>query len=458
MEKRTEYRVKTVMDDQGQLDPLLAGRLAAEGMLDVTVPGSKSITNRALLLAALADGTSTLTGTLFSDDSRHFLQGLRDLGFPVEADEETKVVRVTGYGGRMPQSTGRVYVGSAGTAARFLTAMLALAGGRYELDASAQMRRRPMKPLLDALAGLGVQVTYLEQEGCFPFVLESQGIRGGQVSIDIGVSSQFLSALLMAGTMLPEGLQIRLTGERKSLPYVEMTAALMERYGVQVHRERDGSWTVPGRESGENCVYRAGQYAIEPDVSSACYFYAMAQILGIRVRVRGVQRDLLQGDKKFLEVLEQLGGRLEETPEGLCLTGPAGGRYPGIHINMNEFSDQTMTMAAVAAFAQGDTRIEGVSHIRFQESDRIAAIQTELERLGVACEAWEDGIKIRPDQASGSAVQAGRVRTYEDHRMAMAFALLGLRVPGIVIEDPDCCRKTFENYFKLLDEITGKGR
>lgn len=448
--KRAEYQVRPILEEIRQ-----ERQIGKHRELEIKVPGSKSITNRALLLAALAEGDSTLTGVLFSDDSRHLMQGLKDLGFSVEIEEEKKTVRMHGLGGRMPKlpegvERGKVYVGSAGTAARFMTAMLACAGGAYELDASEQMRKRPMKPLLDALAGLGVRVTYLGEEGFFPFVLESEGIRGGEVSIDVGISSQFLSSLLMAGTMLPEGLRIRLTGQRKSLPYVEMTARLMERYGVSIKREED-VWIVPGRESLENSVYRAGEYAIEPDVSGACYFYAMALLLGISVRVQGVHEDSLQGDKKFLQVLAQLGCQVDETPEGIRVIGPEDEKYPGIRINMNDFSDQTMTMAVVAAFAQSVTRIEGVGHIRHQESNRIRAIQKELERLGIRCKEYEDGLEIRPKK-----IRAGRVRTYEDHRMAMAFSLIGLRVSGIVIEDPDCCAKTFENYFDLLDEITGK--
>lgn len=195
--------------------------------------------------------------------------------------------------------------------------------------------------------------------------------------------------------------------------------------------------------------YRAGNYEIEPDVSGACYFYAMALILGISVRVKGVHPDSLQGDLRFLEVLESLGCEVCDTPEGIRVTGPADGNYPGITVNMNEFSDQTMTMAAVAAFAGSPTRIEGVAHIRYQESNRIEAIHTELERLGIRCEEFEDGITIYP-----APVQPALVRTYEDHRMAMAFALIGLRADGVVIDDPGCCAKTFERYFEILDGIT----
>lgn len=451
MEKNNEYQVPCL--PRGQKD------------LELEVPGSKSLTNRALLLAALADGTSILQGALFSEDSRYFLKGLKDLGFEVEADEEQKTVRVKGLGGRMPRKTGCVYVGSAGTAARFLTAMLAFAGGTYELDASEQMKKRPMKPLLEALTGLGVEVSYQGEEGCFPFVLRSEGIKGGEVSIDIGVSSQFLSALLMAGTMLPEGLRIHLTGERKALPYVEMTAKLMERFGVCVRQERvlgsgEMIWIVPGKSqtacdtgTAVGTGYRAGTYEIEPDLSGACYFYTMALLLGISVRIRRVHLDSLQGDKKYLQVLKQLGCQVEDTPEGVQVNGrttEGNGliEYPGITVNMNDFSDQTMTMAVAAAFAKTPSRIEGVGHIRFQESNRIAAIVTELGRLGIGCKERSDGLEIYP-----AAVQPGRVCTYDDHRMAMAFALIGLRVPGIVIENPGCCAKTFENYFELLEEI-----
>lgn len=417
------------------------------------------MTNRALMLAALADGVSVLSGALFSDDSRHFIKSLSDLGFEVEADEAAHTVRVQGLSGRLPRRDGEIYVGSAGTAARFLTAMLAFAGGRYALDASPQMRRRPMNPLLTALAGLGVQVEYGGEEGHFPFVLKSSGLRGGQLSIDIGLSSQFLSALLMSGVMLPEGLQICLTGERKSLPYVEMTAAMMGQFGVMPVRCADGSYQV-GRGVHKGACYQARTYEVEPDVSAACYFYAMAALLGISVQVKGVHFDSLQGDMRFLDVLAQLGCRAEERAEGILVQGPRGGEYPGLTVNMNEFSDQSMTMAVLAAFAKSPTRIEGVSHIRYQETDRLAAIRTELNRLGLRCEENADGLTIWPGQ-----VRPAVIETYEDHRMAMAFSLIGLRagsIPagnrekaptGIVIDNPGCCAKTFENYFDVLDGI-----
>ena len=412
--------------------------------IEVQVPGSKSITNRALLLAALSNRRCRLHGVLFSDDSRAFLDSLVKLGFAVEADEETKDVAIQGLGGRIPNPNAAINVRSAGTAARFLTVMLALAGGEYELLASPQMCRRPMQPLLDILKNAGVEFIFQGEENHFPFVMKSHGISLDKVIVDTGVSSQFASALLMSGVLLKDGLKVTLSGGRARGAYIKMTVAMMRQFGLEVN------WS-------ENCctVRHAGnfgltEYQIEPDVSGACYFYAMAPLLKTDVIVKDVHLDSLQGDIKFVEALQRLGCRLEDRTEGICLSGREISEYPGLVIDMKEFSDQTMTMAALAPFAKTPTRILNVGHIRFQESDRIRAIRTELGRMGIRCEELpqEDGIVIEPGE-----IRKALVETYEDHRMAMAFTLIGLRTGKIRIKNPDCCRKTFENYFDLIDKV-----
>lgn len=411
--------------------------------LTAEVPGSKSMTNRALLLAALGNCSCRLTGVLFSDDSRAFLSCLIELGFDVQIEEEKAQVQIQGLGGDIPNRRASINVRSAGTAARFLTVMLAFAGGSYTLHASEQMKKRPMEPLLSQLRKAGVKIHCLEEEGHFPFTIESDKPAIREMTIDTNISSQFASALFMSASLLPEGLTVHMEGERSAGAYIMLTLAMMEQFGIQVQK------------SGADCIIKGGQtygiaqYDIEPDMSAACYFFAMAAILNRQVTVKGTrEKTSLQGDRKFLEVLRSLGCTVEERPEGICVHGVE--HYPGITVNMKDFSDQTMTLAAVAAFADSPTRIEDVGHIRMQESDRIHAIVTELSRLGVECREIPEcnGIEIVP-----GPVRAAQVETYEDHRVAMAFTLIGLRSKGITIKNPLCCKKTFEHYFDVIDSL-----
>lgn len=413
----------------------------------VTVPGSKSMTNRALLMAALADGKTLLKGVLFSDDSRNFLGALKALGFAVDADEETKEVTVTGLNGEIPVTSGEIYVGSAGTAARFLTAMLALAKGTFTINASEQMKKRPMKPLFDVLIKMGAQITYLEEEGFLP--IKIQGIGKMQdtdaplhVALDISKSTQFLSALLLISPMLKQGLHIEITSERKDGSYIGITRNMMEQFGAKTAFD-GSSYQTPCKSA-----YRAGTYQIEPDVSAACYFYAAAALTGGTAVVEHVTWECMQGDLKFLKLLETLGCSVKDTEEGIEVTGAKNGKIKGITVDMKDFSDQTMTLAALAPFAEAPIRIENIGHIRLQESDRIHATVTELTRLGVRCDEEDDALTIYP-----STPKAGTVQTYDDHRIAMAFALIGLKIEGIAIANPMCCRKTFETYFDVLEQL-----
>ncbi len=410
----------------------------------VQVPGSKSITNRALLLAALSACRCTLHGVLFSDDSRAFLDCLMKLGFQVEADEDNKKVCIQGTGGRIPNPHASIFVGSAGTAARFLTVMLALAGGEYELNASPQMCRRPMQPLLKILSDAGVKLEYQVEEGHFPFKMKSDSICIDEVTIDTSVSSQFASALLMSGVIVKTGLNIVTCGDRTEGAYIKMTLKMMEQFGIDVVKEGN-IYRIPYINT-----FGRKEYQIEPDVSGACYFYAMAPLLKTSVIVKNVHMDSMQGDIRFLEALKQMGCTLSDEKEGVRISGKKLERYPGLHISMKDFSDQTMTMAVLAPFAQSETLLQNIGHIRFQESDRIKAILTELQRMGIRCEEVPeaDGIRIYPGE-----IRKAEVETYEDHRMAMAFTLIGLKTGKITIKDPMCCRKTFENYFELIESL-----
>lgn len=418
--------------------------------IEVTVPGSKSITNRALLLAALSEGKSALKGVLFSDDSRVFMKALQTLGYDVVIDEEKAEVTMMGNGIHIPKKEAEIYVGSAGTAARFLTAMLALSGGRYKMTSSEQMKGRPMRPLLMALESLGAQFTYLEKPYSFPFIIEgrTRNKSENKVFLNIDESSQFLSALLLSGVFCPEGFTVELTGKRDAKAYVKISMKMMEAFGCRMKQCSENVYEIlPGQS------YLAREYQIEPDVSAACYFYAMAAVNGGSARVNHVHFDSTQGDIQFLKVLEQMGCHVRDEEAGIVLTAPDDGILQGITVNMSDFSDQTMTLAAVAAFAEGETVIHGVGHIRGQESDRLRAIGTELNRLGIHCEEREDGVLIQPGEWNCSESNPVEIETYEDHRMAMAFAVIGTRQPGIVIKNPLCCRKTFENYFEVLTKL-----
>lgn len=438
-----------------------------ESPLIVEVPGSKSITNRALLLATLADGTSTLRGTLFSDDSRHFLKCIQDLGFETTVDEPAKVITIKGLGGRVPLSAADQYVGSAGTAARFLTAYLGLSNGVYRMDASEQMRRRPMAPLLDSLKELGCEILYGENgqndgngtEGHFPFTLKGHGFQKDRISVNIDSSSQFLSALMIVSCLSKEPFTVYIEGTH-GMAYIEMTQKMMEQFGVSA----TPLYYCTGSTANHSCTgcvnstrpmgYRteAGQsytpldYRIEPDVSAACYFYAMSPLLNIPVRVNDVHFDSLQGDVEFIRILEQMGCSAADTPQGILVEPPKDGHFHGVTADMSACSDQAITLAAIAPFADTVTTINGIGHTRFQESDRLSAISTELGKMGIVCEKTESSLTIHPGCPRPSTVE-----TYDDHRMAMGFSLTGLRAEGIVISNPDCCRKTFENYFEVLD-------
>ena len=419
----------------------LSGKDFSGKSIAVTVPGSKSITNRALLLAMLANGTSTLTGTLFSDDSRHFLKCLQTLGFETTVDENTCTVTVKGLGGTLPCTEASLYVGSAGTAARFLTACLGVLPGSFHMDASEQMKKRPMAPLLASLEELGCEISFSEKEGFFPFTLKGHGFGKDSICVDINKSSQFLSALLIAAGLSDKDITIKLEGSH-GMAYIDMTREMMLQFGVKSEKNADGSFFIPAGQS-----YKALDYPIEPDVSAACYFYALAAILGISVTVNGVFENSLQGDVAFLHILEQMGCTLKETQNGICLTGPAKGTLQGITADMSACSDQAITLAAIAPFANTPTTITGIAHIRHQESDRIAAIIENLSAMGIVCEEHADGITIHP-----GTPKAALIHTHDDHRLAMGFSLTGLLAEGIVIEDPACCRKTFENYFEVLEE------
>jgi len=421
--------------------------LAAAPDATVPIPGSKSLTNRALVLAALADGTTHLSNALFSDDTVVMVESLRRLGVRMEVDPAAQTISVHGGGGTIPAASAELFVGGAGTAARFLTALVALGRGEYRIDGNARMRDRPMKDLLDALAALGVSIR--APGGTLPLVVAAHGLRGGRTVVRGEVSSQFVSALLMAAPYASGDVEIVVEGALTAAPYVAMTLEVMAAFGVTVDRPADRS-----QEEGLNHFrvragqrYRARAYAVEPDASSAAYFLAAAAITGGRVTVRRLSARSVQGDVRFIDVLERMGCAVERGDDAVTVQGPASLR--GVDVDLNAMSDQTMTLAAIAPFAEGPTRIRGVAHIRHQESDRLAATAAELRRLGQEVEMLDDGLVIVP-----RPVRPAVVETYRDHRIAMAFAIAGLRAPGIAIADPECETKTFPDFFERLEALS----
>ncbi|MGO8691523.1 MAG: 3-phosphoshikimate 1-carboxyvinyltransferase [Thermoguttaceae bacterium] len=400
-------------------------------------PGSKSITNRALVCAALAEGTSVLTSALRSDDTRLMIEGLQALGVAVECEPSATTIQVCGCSGRLPARAADIPVGNSGTTVRFLTAVATLGRGTFRLDGIARMRERPIEDLLDALGQLGADATSELGSGCPPVVVRAAGLPGGRATVAGDLSSQFLSALLMAAPGASGPVELAIAGRLVSKPYIDMTLAVMGAFGVAV--AAGPPWRIAPR------PYRACRYAIEPDASAASYFLAAAAMTGGAVTVEGLSRQSLQGDVAFCDCLAQMGCQVRGDTGGLTVVG---GPLRGIEVDMGAISDTVPTLAVVALLARGPTTIRGVAHIRHKETDRIRALANELRKLGAAVEELDDGLRIIPGPLHGAELD-----TYDDHRMAMSLALAGLATPGVVIRDPDCTAKTYPGYFRDLAKI-----
>lgn len=423
----------------------------------VTVPGSKSLTNRAMLLSSLCAGTVTLKGALLSEDTEIMAEALRRLGFEVAEDEAACEIRVGGRGGSVPATDAELFTGLAGTAARFLTALCASASrGTFTLDGVPQMRRRPMRGLIDALRVLGARIRCLGEEGFLPIEIRASGLRGGTVAIDARDSSQMLSALLMVSPLADTPvIAVPVGGVR--MPFVEMTRRQMAQFGVA---------QAPGPETGgEIAVGRGlyqspGAYAVEPDASAASYFAALPLAVGGSLLLEGLKpaRDSLQGDIRFLEVLGACGAQVGEDALGITVSAAPGGRPRGVTQDFSDFSDTFLTLAAIAPLLEGPTRIHGIAHTRKQETDRVAGMARELRRLGQEVVETEDSLEIHPQPLLGGMT----IDTHGDHRFAMSFAVLGCRdvrgdgTPWLSIANPACCAKTFPGFFDLLGRVRAK--
>jgi 3-phosphoshikimate 1-carboxyvinyltransferase len=403
-------------------------------------PGSKSITNRALVCAALADGRSTLTGALDSEDSQVMIGALKKLGVRIHGRLGNGLVEVDGCGGELPAQAAELYVANSGTTVRFLAAMVSLGHGRFRLDGTARMRERPIGDLIESLRQLGVDAAAESPGGCPPVLIHAAGLRGGRARIRGDVSSQFLSGLLLAAPYAAQPATLTVEGELVSQPYVNMTLAVMEAFGVHTDHVALQEFRVP------QAHYHGREYAIEPDASAASYFFAAAVITGGDVTVEGLARTSLQGDVAFVDVLERMGCRVTYGNDRINVTGR---RLKGLSVNMNAISDTVQTLAAVALFAEGPTTITGVGHIRHKETDRIGALAAELRKLGATVGELSDGLRITPGALRGATID-----TYHDHRMAMSLALVGLRQPGVVIRDPGCTAKTYPRFWEDLAALS----
>ncbi|MFH9401302.1 3-phosphoshikimate 1-carboxyvinyltransferase [Streptomyces sp. NPDC017638] len=408
----------------------------------VEIPGSKSITARALFLAAAADGVSTLLRPLRSDDTEGFAEGLTRLGYRV--GRAPRAWRIEGRPQRPAAAEADVYCRDGATTARFLPTLAAAGHGTYRFDASAQMRRRPLGPLTRALRDLGVDLRHEDAEGHHPLTVRAAGVEGGEVVLDAGQSSQYLTALLLLGPLTRTGLRIRVTG-LVSAPYVEITLAMMRAFGVDVVRDGPVYDVPPGG-------YRATTYAVEPDASTASYFFAAAALTpGREITVPGLGTGALQGDLRFVEVLRRMGAEVEITGDRTTVRGT--GELRGLTVNMRDISDTMPTLAAIAPFASGPVRIEDVGNTRVKECDRLEACADNLRRLGAEVATGADWIEIRPSVPAPGV----EIKTYGDHRIVMSFAVTGLRTPGLTYDDPGCVRKTFPGFHEAFAALPAAG-
>lgn len=424
------------------VDPSIDRPLDAE----VRPPGSKSLTNRALVCAALASGRSRISGALLADDTLAMVDCLRDLGATVLVDGSGgEVIDVVGTGGDPGGDGALLDARMSGTTSRFVMPVAALGHATVVLDGAASLRARPMGDLIDALGSLGARIEPLGETGFLPVRIDGRGLEGGRVSVRGDASSQFLSGLLLAAPCMRAGLEVEVTTTLVSRPYVEMTAAVMRAFGAEVTGEDDQRHLTVAS-GGYTAV---DDYVVEPDASAASYLFAAAALLGGRVRVLGLDSGSVQGDVRFVEVLERMGARVERGDGWTEVHGT--GTLRGVDEDLSDISDTAQTLAVLAPFADGPTTLRGIGFIRGKETDRVGAVATELGRVGVRVDELDDGLRIHPGTPHG-----GVVRTYDDHRMAMSFGLLGLRTPGVSVADPGCVSKTFPDYWQVLGELLGR--
>jgi 3-phosphoshikimate 1-carboxyvinyltransferase len=405
-------------------------------MAELAVPGSKSLSNRALVIASLAEGTSLLTNVLHSDDTRHMMTHLRSLGVALQPSADQ--VTIAGTVGRFSPLDATFFCGNAGTTVRFLTALCALVPGTQTITGDDRMQTRPIQDLVEALVGLGADVQ--ATAGCPPVTVASAVLRGGPVQVQAHRSSQYLSGLLMIAPYAEQPVTLEVTGDMVSQSYIDLTLDVMAAYGVTVDRPQPRVFGVP------RARYKGRSFAIEGDATSAGYWWGLAALTGSHIRVCNVDATSHQGDRELLSILERMGCQVS-VDGGISVQGPPRLRSPGV-VDMNRLPDGVMTLAVLAALAQGETRIVNVANLRIKESNRLAALVNELRRVGIVAEELPDGLRIQGGNPHGAEIE-----TYADHRMAMSFAILGMRVPGISIRGPECVSKSYPTFFEVLQAL-----
>lgn len=416
----------------------------------ITPPGSKSMTNRALIAAALADGESKLTNCLVADDTMLMADALRVLGVRLTFDERNGIAQVHGCGGQLPNSEGDIFCGNAGTVMRFCTALCALGNGRYELDGVERIHQRPIGALVEAIRTLGCGVEYLNREDYPPLVIHAKGLKGGHVRFRTPESSQFVSALLLAAPYAGWDMMIDVVGDIPSVPYLKLTTRVMDMFGVAVVEQYRGDSAQFIIETPQR--YKGCELTIEPDASNASYFLAAPAIVGGFVTVEGLGTESLQGDVRFVDILERMGCTVERAPHRLTVRGPEGAKkLRAIDVDLKDMPDIAQTLSVVALFAEGSTCIRNIGSLRIKETDRLSALSIELTKLGAIVEEGMDAIMIHPPPK----ITPNSIDTYDDHRMAMSFALAGLRNPGVTINNPHVISKTFPDFFERFEAMIG---
>jgi 3-phosphoshikimate 1-carboxyvinyltransferase len=412
--------------------------------LDVAVQGSKSLTNRAMIAAALAPGTTKLLNASLSDDSKFLSTAMNQIGIPVDIRDRDNIILV--HGGKPRKPDGEFFMGNAGTAMRFFTSFVCLGTGEYEIDGEARMRERPIGGLVEALRSLGAEIRYEMSDGCPPLAIKASGLKGGKTVVSGDTSSQFVSSLLLSAPGAQGAVEIEVEGEVASKPYIEITLDVMRDLGVSVEREAYRRFRIPA-----GSKYQSKVFKIEADGASANYFLAMAAATGGKARVRGVGSRSHQGELKFAAILEQMGCTVKMFPEAIEVTG---GSLKGVDVDMNDCPDSVQTLACVALFAKGSTRVRNVKNLRVKETDRIAAIANECGKLGASVDEMDDGFALTPPKQVGAA----EIETYKDHRVAMSFAVAAVAAPGIVIKDPEVVSKSFPGFWEQLGTLGIKVR
>lgn len=408
---------------------------------EIVVPGSKSYTHRLLIATALSNGLCSVQNALESEDTLLTRKALEQMGVSFDIDEGKIIVQ--GTNGKLKACTEPIYLANSGTSMRLLTGISALGEGKYVLTGTERMQERPIRELIDGLGQIGIRALSLNDTGCPPVEIVGGDLEGGNMDLDCRVSSQYLSSILLMAPFTKKGIDVNLPFGLVSKPYIDMTVDIMNRLGVVVDRDGYKRFHVPG-----NQVYEKGDYIVEPDCSQASYFWAAAAITGKKIKVKHVSKDSRQGDVLFFEVLEKMGCRVFHEKDGIAIEG---GKLCSVEVDMSNMPDVVPTLAVVAAFADGTTKIKNVSHLKDKECDRLGSVATELSKMGIQAKATDSGLNITGGKPIGAEIE-----TYDDHRIAMCFAVSGLVVPGVVIKDETCVKKSFPNYWEVFEGLYQK--